>query len=186
MALRLAFPSARAANCSSRARELLRASVAAAAGVDVGAVTIERIAAPNAARQPKPHLAVHLHVAVGREILKASALARAVSAGAGGGGGQAEAEAGEQLAGQQQEEQQAEGGQQLLALLGGKALVAALGLPDPRQCSAEIEDVTPACASSDAERAQQDAVNRGAEEVAPEQDRRLAAVSFFSSSVLPL
>lgn len=170
LAVRLAFPSATAAACSSRARELLRGGLAAAAGVDPRRVTIERIAAPSAARG-QPWLEVQLHVAVGGELLKASDLAKALAA--------AQAAATPPAAEQLQAEAAASGAaptaaagssaEQMAALLGGEALVAALGLPDPAACAWEIEDVTPACArGSQAEGA------RG--ELPPEQDRRLAHV----------
>ena len=173
VALCLAFPTAKAADCSSRARELLRRGVAAAAGVDPLKVSIERVLAPTAARR---HLAVLMHVQVGADLLKASSLAKAVD------GGSASSSQPQQQRG---EEQALEGassvaGQQqaIAALLGGEPLAAMLGQPDPRQCSAEIEDITPACAgASEAERAQQEAVHRGEAEVTPEEDRRLAAVS---------
>ena len=71
-------------------------------------------------------------------------------------------------------------------LLGGAPLAAVLGQPDPRHCSAELEDITPACAgASEAERAQLEAVQLGDAEVAPEQDRRLAAVSACLPHCLP-
>ena len=200
--LRLAFPGAKAADCSSRARELLRSGVAVAAGVDVSGVSIDRIAAPNAARG-QPHLAVHLGVLVGPDLLKAAGLARAItgrSSGGSGGtaGGGASGSTAQQVAGSEPlavDEAAAEAQaaaaagaaaevlaappspEQLSELLGGEPLMAALGLPDPAQCAAEIEDVTPACAVSEAERAQQAAVDRGEEGVQPQQDRRLAHVS---------
>lgn len=152
--LRLAFPSASAADCSSRARELLRAGVAATAGVEPGAVSIERIAAPSAARR-QPHLAITLHVSVGPHVLKAAALARAVngegsSEGSGGSGSTAE----QQVPTEQQPPSSAPGAaaaaseasprvEQLVAALGGQPLVAVLGRPDPAHCSADVEDVTP-------------------------------------------
>jgi hypothetical protein len=67
---------------------------------------------------------------------------------------------------------------QLVSILGGDAIVALLGVPDPALCSGEVQDVTPACAgASEAARAQQDAVNRGDVAVGPQEDRRLALVS---------
>lgn len=216
VALRLAFPAARAADCSSRARELLRSSLAAAAGVSQKAVSIERVVAPTAAR---PHLGLLIHVKVGSDLLLASRLAKA----AGGGGdvaqqaqqAQQEQQTGEaapvpqpqQAASQQQQApagpatpplaeaqystaaprstQQAgqaaapQGEAQPAALLGGHELLSLLGQPDAALCSAEVEDVTPACAVSEAERAEQDAINRGDAEPGPGQDRRLAVVRRF-------
>ena len=173
VALRLGFPTARAADCTSRARELLRRGLAAAAGVDPLKVSIERVLAPTAARQ---HLAVLMHVQVGADLLKASSLAKAVNGGS--------------ISSSQPEQQPPEGSaeskqqQELAVLLGGAPLAAVLGQPDPRQCSAEIEDITPARAGA-AERAQQEAVQIGDAEVTPEQDRRLAAVSACLPHCLP-
>lgn len=202
--LRLAFPGAKAADCCSRARELLRAGAAAAAGVEIAAVSIDRIAAPNAARG-QPHLVVHLAVLVGPDLLKAAGLAKAVtgritgssgrsaggaSGGASGSAEQREAGEGASPGGKAAAEGAAEGAaaaadaqaaaptpEQLAQLLGGEPLVAALGLPDPARCAAQIEDVTPACAVSEAERAQQAAVDRGETGMGAAQDRRLAHVS---------
>jgi len=67
--------------------------------------------------------------------------------------------------------------QQLEAALGGEQLTALLGHPDATLCHAEIEDVTPACAGgSEAEQAEQDAINRGDKEVPAHKERRLALV----------
>ncbi len=196
--LRLAFPSAKAADCSSRARELLRAGVAAAGGVDALGVTIERIAAPNAARG-QPHLIVHMAVLVGPDLLKAASLAKAVtgsstgstgssgsssgsgaggdSSGVSGGGSKGSREPAPADAATAETAAALPTAEQLAEALGGQPLVAALGLPDPAHCTAEIEDITPACAASEAERAQQEAINRGDANVAPKDDRRLAHVS---------
>lgn len=199
--LRLAFPTAKAADCSSRARELLRAGVAAAAGVDPLAVTIERISAPNAARG-QPHLIVHMAALVGADLLKAAGLAKAVSGSSTGSAGSQSQTGGSGSGGSGSDESKAAAGEpapaddaaastaaaeaaaappsaeQLAEALGGQPLVAALGLPDPAHCAAQIEDVTPACAVSEAERAQQDAINRGDAGVAAKDDRRLAHVSW--------
>lgn len=220
-AIALGFPAARAGDCNYKARELLRASMAAAAGVDELAVTLERVLAPTAAR---PHLLVRLQVTVGPELLKASDLVKAVN----GGGLRPEAEpegcAGglpgspvisstgsesiasmdddfegavgsegsdgqdrgpSDVAAAAQGEQEAQRAQrrekrrrQLVRLAGGDAIVALLGVPDPALCSGEVQDVTPACAgASEAERAQQQAVNCSDVAVAPHEDRRLALVS---------
>ena len=186
LALRLAFPSATAAACTSRARELLRGRLAAAAGVDARRVTIERIAAPGAVRG-RPWLEVRLHVAVGADLLKASGLAKVLAAAqASASAAAAAAAAGQPAAEQQQEAEPATGGadpsaaaaaaaEQMAALLGGEELVAAMGLPDPGACAWDIEDVTPACArGSEAEAAQAAAGARS--ELPPDQDRRLAHV----------
>lgn len=227
LVLRLAFPSARAADCSSRARELLRGSLAAAAGVPQRAVAIERVSAPTAAR---PYLGLLIHVKVGSDLLGASRLARAVNGEEGKQmesqrtqqAQQAQQAAGDQQAGEtlsmlpgqqgrsqqvqqqgapgpatpplaesqqstaaplgtQQAQQGASAGllerqEQIAAVLGGKQLVSLLGQPDAALCSAEVEDVTPACAASEAERAEQEAINSGEKEPTPEQDRRLALV----------
>ncbi|PSC67238.1 Tetratricopeptide repeat 28 [Micractinium conductrix] len=196
----LAFPTARAGDCSSHARELLRASLAAAAGVEGGDVMIERVMAPIAAR---PALRVVVSVKVGSDLLKASRLAKAVGGsgdGCGGGGGeqqQQQQHADQQPQGpdtppaeprQQQQDAQMQDAesslnsqqqakqrqQELLSVLGGEALVARLGQPDASACIAEIEDVTPACAASEAERAEQEAINKGEVEVPAHKDRRLA------------
>ncbi|KAL4859604.1 Serine/threonine-protein phosphatase T [Chlorella vulgaris] len=217
--LRLAFPAARASNCSSRARELLRCGVAAAVGVDPLAVSIERVLAPTAAR---PHLVVLMHVTVGSDVLKASQLVKAVSCSGGPEddaadcGSEASGDSGSVASMEEEDDgpetpqpggmeaatssphqlpeaalsarnqQQAEKRRQLAALhqqqaaelselLGGQQLTALLGMPELRLCSGEVADITPACAgASEAERAQQEAINRGGAEVAPEQDRRLA------------
>ena len=198
----LAFPTARAGDCSSHARELLRASLAAAAGVEGGDVMIERVMAPIAAR---PALRVVVSVKVGSDLLKASRLAKAVGGsgdGCGGGGGeqqQQQQHADQQPQGpdtppaeprQQQQDAQMQDAesslnsqqqakqrqQELLSVLGGEALVARLGQPDASACIAEIEDVTPACAASEAERAEQEAINKGEVEVPAHKDRRLAVV----------
>ncbi|KAL4437013.1 hypothetical protein ABPG75_004152 [Micractinium tetrahymenae] len=233
LVLQLAFPSARAADCSSRAREMLRGSIATTAGVSQQAVTIERVMAPTAAR---PHLGLLIHVKVGSDLLGASRLAKAVfgqgeeqqeaqqaqpaqqaqqadqgqqadqeqqtgEAASLQPGQQGDSQAGQQLpapagpatppqaetpqsAAQRSAQQAQQGGHsqaaleqrqgQLAALLGGEELVSLLGQPDAALCSAEVEDVTPACAASEAERAEQEAINRGEKEIAPEQDRRLA------------
>jgi hypothetical protein len=76
-------------------------------------------------------------------------------------------------------------GRQLMASIGCEGLITALGLPDPLLCRGEVEDVTPACAgASEAERAQQEAINRG--DVQPEaaQDRRIV-VSLNPAHQLP-
>jgi hypothetical protein len=219
--LRLAFPSARASDCSSRARELLRCGVAAAVGVDPLAVSLERVLAPTAAR---PHLVVLMHVTVGSDVLKASQLVKAVSCSGGAEddaadcGSEASGDSGSVASMEEQDEgpetpqpggmeaatssphqlpeaalsarqqQQAEKRRQLVALhqqqaaelselLGGQQLTALLGMPELRLCSGEVADITPACAgASEAERAQQEAINRGGAEVAPQQERRLAVV----------
>lgn len=181
VSLRLAFPGAKAADCCSRARELLRAGVAAAAGADPLGVTIERIAAPNAARG-QPHLVVHMAVLVGADLLKAAGLAKAVTGRSTGSNGGSSSGAAEGSEGSPTDAAAAEGAappspEQLAAALGGEPLVAALGLPDPAHCAAVIEDVTPACAASEAERAQQEAINRGEVGVDAKDERRLAHVS---------
>ena len=197
--LRLAFPAARAADCGSAAREALRAGLAAAAGVSPLAVSIERVLAPTAAR---PHLEVLVHVQMGADLLAANELVKAVGGAAGPDGsasptsscrvasneeesdmeavepeGAAQAPAPAEQEREREEERELRR-RRLAALLGGEQVTAALGLPDPRLCGGEITDVTPACAgANEAERAQQEALNRADAEVAPEQERRLVVVS---------
>eukprot|EP00887_Chlorella_sp_A99_P005264 scaffold1.g5264.t1 len=140
--LRIAFPAAAAADAGARARELLRAGLAAAAGVATAAVALDRVLPPARGR---PYLGVEAVVQVGGELLKGSDLVRAVG-----------------------------DPERIQAALGGAPLVELLGPPDPALCSAELEDTTPACAQSAADRAAAAVANEEGGAVAPEEERRLA------------
>ena len=125
--------------------------------------------APSATRC---HLLVEVHAQVGADLLKASGLVRAVT---GTAVGQPAAPASAEMDGGQQGEPAAAALQQLVGVLGGEPLVALLGRPDPGQCSAEVEDVTPACCSGGGADGGSGPAPEDAD-VAPEQDRRLAVV----------
>jgi hypothetical protein len=110
----LAFPRARAADLGARPREVLRAALAAAAGVPPAAVALERALAP--APLARPHLRVELRVWLGDRPREGAALAAALRA--------APAAA-------------------LDAAGGGAELAAALGAPDAAAGAAELVDATP-------------------------------------------
>ncbi len=110
----LAFPRARAADLGARPREVLRAALAAAAGVPPAAVALERALAP--APPARPHLRVELRVWLGDRPREGAALAAALRA--------APAAA-------------------LDAAGGGAELAAALGAPDAAAGAAELVDATP-------------------------------------------
>lgn len=95
--LRLAFPQTKGvAALTARARELLRAGLAAAAGVDARRVAIERVLPPSPVH---PYLGIEVHAQVGSDLVAGGALVKAVAA------------SGDALA-------VALGGDELLALLG--------------------------------------------------------------------
>ncbi len=110
----LVFPSGRPAQLLSGVREAIRGALAAGAGVDAAAVSLEGV---RPARPPAiPAMEVVAHVAVGPHLLQGNALAKALTSG--------DAAA-------------------VAAAVGGDEVCSALGPPDAALCRAEVVDVTP-------------------------------------------